>query len=135
MPTQEQIRNALAASLSTIPGLQATGYMMSSPTLPHAYVTPSEIDYLAAMGGVVTGQTYALVVLVGLGSDIGAQKLLDRMLEPVGEMSVKAAVEADKTLGGVIDAVIVTRASGYRLYAREGSTPALGCEWTVEVLT
>lgn len=55
---------------------------------------------------------------------------LDELLEPIGERSVRTLLEADRTLGGLVDDLIVIANSGYRLYpGPEG--PVLGAEWTV----
>jgi hypothetical protein len=47
-------------------------------------------------------------------------------------LSVKAAIEADKTLGGAVNQAQVTQVSGYRKFGVDTSpVKYLGAEWTV----
>ena len=46
-----QIRNALADALKTIPGIQASPYLMSDPTMPSAAVMRGPVEYDQAMSG------------------------------------------------------------------------------------
>lgn len=127
------IREGLAANLATIPGLAESAYLLSNPTPPAAEVQPSEIEYHQAFQN--GSELWRLVVRVFVGntSDKGAQIRLDRMLASSGDYSVKAAIEADKTLGGACDALKVTGCSGYRVFSRDGAPGVLGAEWQVEV--
>lgn len=134
MATPAQIRAGLAANLATIADTQISAYMLSSPTPPAIHVFPERVDYHAAMQNGMERNRYTVQAFVGFTSDIGAQKRLDLMLESSGATSVKAAIEASPTLGGVVDDLEVTEATGYRIYALEGARgPVLGCEWAVEI--
>lgn len=128
-----EIRVALAASLETIPRLNQSAYLLSQPTLPQAEIQPDAVTYDLAFDRGLDRYTLIIRVQVGQAQNIGAQKTLDRMLAPSGEYSIKAAVEADGTLGGVCDDLRVVDCTGYRVYLREGGPPALGAEWRVEV--
>lgn len=131
-----EIREGLRARLDTITGLQASAYLLSNPTPPCAEIQPGEIEYDRAMARGMDGTQMTVRVYVGNTTDIGSQKRLDRMLAPAGADSVKAAIEADRTLGGVVDDLRVTRCSGYRVYSRAGMPNAtvLGAEWDIEVI-
>ena len=50
--------------------------------------------------------------------DIAASSKLDAFLAVDGLHSVKAAVEADPTLGGTVDDLRVVTATGYKVYGR-----------------
>lgn len=137
------IRTALAASLEPLVTSrqlsQADAYQLSSPSPPCAFVTVGPTTYDGAMGRGHDELTFLVVVLVGFSSDIEAQAALDQMLASSGPTSVKALIQADKRLGGACQTLRVTEATGPRLYALDttrGSTtaPALGAEWTVEIL-
>jgi hypothetical protein len=128
------IREALADSLSVIPGLNQSAYLLSNPTPPCAEVQPGETEYDLAMHRGLDRWTLTVRVMVGASTDQGAQRLLDKMIESSGALSVKAAVEADSTLGGACSDCSITRCTGYRLITREGQSPLLGAEWIVEVL-
>lgn len=134
-PTLAELRAGLAANLDTIPSTQVSAYMLSAPTPPSIYVYPQQVDYDGTMQRGMDAWTFTVQAFVGLTSDIGAQKKLDLMLAPTGTNSVKASVEADRTLGGKASDLRVTEATGYRVYTLEGARgPVLGCEWTVDVI-
>lgn len=128
------IREALAANLTAVTGLQETPYMLSRPTPPVAEVVPGPIEYDQTYGRGEDELRFTVRVMVGKVTDRGSQKRLDRMLAPTGTDSIKTAVESNPTLGGLIDDLHVTGASGYRQFRREGGSPLLGAEWTVRVL-
>lgn len=132
--TLTQIREGLAANLAAIDGCQVSAYMLSNPTPPTVHVYPGDIDYDLAMHRGLDKWTLTVQAFVGMVSDQGAQVKLDAFLAPSGATSVKAAVESDKTLGGLVSDLQVVSCSGYRVYARESGGPVLGAEWTVEVL-
>lgn len=134
MATPAQIRAGLAANLASIADTQISAYMLASPTPPVIQVLPERVEYHGAMQNGLERNRYTVQAFVGFTSDVGAQKKLDKMLEPTGATSVKAAVESDATLAGVVEHLTVTEATGYRVYALEGARgPVLGCEWTVEI--
>src|SRR3989304_8197476 len=116
MATVAEIREGLRANLATITGCQVSAYMLSQPTTPCLYVVPGDIEFDQAMQRGMDRWTFRVVALAGLASDIGAQKKLDEFLAPSGATSVKAAGEADRTLGGVVDALRVTAPTGSRPY-------------------
>lgn len=129
----KQIREGLAGRLGTIAGWQVSAWMLSSPTPPCMYVVPGETSYDLAMQRGLDGQEMRIVALAGLSSEIGAQLKLDELLAKSGATSLKAAVEGDRTLAGVVSDLLVTGASGYRTYAQPGGQAYLGCEWAVTV--
>lgn len=136
MPSFAEIREGIAANLDTIPGLQASAYVLGNATPPAAEVEPgwgseSAISYDKAFQRGLDGYAFTVRVLVGNAHDIGAQKRLDKMIAPSGSSSVKAAVEANPTLSGAIDDLRVTECGGYRRYGNEGRV--LGAEWKVQV--
>lgn len=135
--TIAQIRAGLKTRLDAIDGWQVSAYELASPTPPaiHVGLHPDGIDYDRAMRRGMDGLMFRVVAMSGLTTDIGSQKKLDTLLAPSGATSVKAAIEGDPTLGGVIDNLAVRTASGYGVYKTEGARgPVLGCEWTVEII-
>lgn len=127
------IRAGLAARLATIEGLQQSAYVLAQPTPPAVEVMPGPIDYDLAMGRGLDRRNFTVRAFVGLTGDIGAQKLLDKLLAKDGPQSIKAAIESDPTLGGVVDDLHVRRNTGYRVFVK-GSDQVLGSEWEIEVL-
>lgn len=133
MTTLAQVREGIALNLSTIADVQVSAYMLGNPTPPAIEVVPEQVTYDLAFQRGMDQWNVTVRAFVGLTTDVGAQKRLDLMLASSGANSVKAAVEASPTLGGAVDDLRVTRASGYRTYTFEGRPPVLGAEWAVEV--
>lgn len=134
MATMKQIREGLAANLSVLDGVQASPYVLSSPTPPCVYVKPAEVDYHRTFGAGVNGvksYVFSVRAIVALGLDQGAQIKLD---EFVSSGSVQTALEADKTLGGVAQNVEVNGMTDYAQVLLGDSQQAFMADFTVEVL-
>lgn len=131
--TSFEVREAIAQVLRRqIRGLQAQPYVMANPTPPSADVRRGPVEYDQAMHGGVTHWTFLVRVYVAGATDRGAQNRLDVYLNPTGAGSIKAAIESDTTLGGIVSDLQVTTATGEQAYELNG-TQVLGSEWTVEV--
>ena len=129
------IREGFATALREIDGLQAYAYMLAQPTLPAAWVIPDEIEYDMAFGRGHDDWYMLVQVFVSSGiDDLAAQKRLDQMLASAGPLSVKEALEADATLGDLIEDLRVETCSGYRTYPRQDGSMWLGAEWRVKVV-
>lgn len=126
------IRAALAASLQPAFDGQTFPYQQFNPTPPCAQVSRGPVTYDEAFGAGVNQMTFIVTAFVALTSDQGAQTLLDDYLAPTGAKSIKAALEADETLGGQIQTLHVTDATGETVFNREQGGPVLGSQWTVE---
>lgn len=133
MAELRDIRKALAASLEgTVEG-QISAYMLASPTPPCAYVFPDETEYHQAFDNGAENWGLVVRVLVSDVFDQGSQETLDQYLASDGPLSVKAALEADDELGGIVSSLMVERTTGYRQY-QVGTGMALGADWIVNVL-
>ncbi len=125
------IREALAKALQPL-GFQVSPWVLSDPTPPCAYVTVGAEDYHQAMGiPGMTSMNFVIFVLVGLVTDIGAQKQLAPMMALEGSKSVKALLEGDRSLGGLAQSIVVEGRTGERVYRIPNRV--LGCEWAVVV--
>jgi hypothetical protein len=135
-PTLKMIREGVAANLMEVFGdsWQVSPYMLSNPTTPSMHTIPDPVEYDGAMQRGMDTWTLIVQAFVGLASDIAAQMLLDELLEPSGPGSLKAAIEAEPTLGGRVDDLHVTRASGYKVFVLEGRAGVLGCDWEVTII-
>ena len=138
MAVLADIRVALAAALQpaldAVGGGQPSAYTLESPTPPTLWVMgPDQIVYDMTMRRSGFDQWTMIVQgFVGSPLDKAAQVNLDLWLAPSGATSVKAAIEADRTLGGIVDDLTVTEASGYRRYQFQTNGPTvLGCDWSV----
>lgn len=133
MATMAEIREGLAANLSSIQDVQVSAYMLSAPTPPAMHIFPSEIEYDQAQQRGLDIVTMTVQAFVALGVDIAAQITLDELLAQSGVRSVKTAVEADSTLGGKVQDVHVTAATGYQPFPTKDGGAILACSWTVLV--
>lgn len=136
MPTTTitQIREGLATNLATIPDTQISAYMLVSPLPPVIHILPAGIDFDHSMHRGLDVLTFTVEAFVAMGLDVGAQIRMDKMLSPSGPLSVKAAIEANKTLGGLVDDTWVERVGGYRLVELpEMEQKALSVDWVVRV--
>lgn len=130
-----QIRDALADALRGIPGVIVYPRWKGAVSPPCLVVGgPENLDYDTTMGR--GGDTYRVLVrgFVGRGDDEAAQARLDEWLDSAGLRSVKAAVERDATLGGVVDYARVVQGRNYGDYD-VGDVKLLGFEWICEVQT
>jgi hypothetical protein len=141
MATLTDIREQLAVSLANgVANLQASAYLLANPTPPAAEIVPGHdirhplTTYDLTMQRGLDKWWLTVRIYVGVPTDIAAQKQLDAMLATHGTGSVKAAIEADPTLGGVAQYTRVTEVIGYRMFDRQNQAPLLGAEWLVEVL-
>ena len=130
--TVSQIRAGLATNLATVTGAQISSYQLANPTTPAFAIFPAATEYNQAMARGLDKWTFTVQAIVSAAVDQNGQQQLDEYLAPTGSTSVRAALETDRTLAGVVQNLVVTRVSGYVLYA-DAQPPALGCEWTVDV--
>jgi hypothetical protein len=136
------IRTAIKQSLDGLE-LQVYDYVPDSPNVPCLIVYPRPFDYdstyTASTGATVAHSndiTFVVMCLAGTVNMKGAQQTLDGWLSDTGASSVKAAIETDEELGGVVSSVDVTRVDSYgTIQLQDGGTRYLSAEILVEVLT
>ncbi|HEY7821844.1 MAG TPA: hypothetical protein VIG24_03365 [Acidimicrobiia bacterium] len=131
MASVSALRTALASSMSAIPGLRTSSTVPDNPRPPIAVVMPERIAYdLNARRGADTFY-FTVILIVSRADDRSAQNSLDGYL--TGATSVKAAIEADRTLGGVANTVRVTEMTNYASLP-VGEVLYLSAQFTVEVV-
>jgi hypothetical protein len=129
----QTILAALATALDAIPGLRVFDYMPDAIAPPTAIVQlPEAINYDLTFGRGADTYDLRVLLLVAKGSDRAATKNLASYLDAGGPTSVKAAVEANDTLGGLVDVANVKRARGVGAYTVAG-VEYLGAMFDVEV--
>lgn len=107
--TTSEVKTALARALKSIKGLRAYDYQPDQPNPPMAWPTVDDITYHGAMAGGNVVYRMTVSVIVGRAAERSAQAFLDRLTAFDG--GVREAVEEDRTLGGVVQDVIVRGAS------------------------
>ena len=114
MTSVTEIRKAIRELLADVPG---TVQVLAGPS---EYATGPGFDKLG----------FVVSIHVGPPSPKG-EETLDELIAPSG---VKATLEADDKLGGLVSDLTVTRSSGHRLFELPSAEQVLGAEWTVQIL-
>lgn len=133
--TLAEIRAGLETRLATIPNVNTAAYMSDSPNdLTLQVMGPDLIEYDLAMHRGLDRWTIIIQAFSGSPDSTAAQENLDSWLAPTGANSVKAAIEGDATLGGIVQGARVMRSSGYRVYdfPNQGGK-MLGTEFFIDV--
>lgn len=134
MSVTDDIRAALASKLQAgFTGWQVSQYLLANPEPPSLDISTGPIAYDTAMAYGNYDLRFIVRALVQWGDSGAAQAALDPLLDQTGTSSVKAVLEADKTLGGTVSSLRVTDASEVKVYTIEGSSNAPGVEFMVEV--
>lgn len=107
-PTILEVMQAIESALDNITGLRTTEFIKDQMSPPFAMVGVPDIpDYHGAFrSGSMTISPRVYVFTSAVVDRIGQAKLA-AYANPVGAESIKAAVEADNTLGGVVAQVVV----------------------------
>ena len=128
--TTSEIKTALAAALRTIKGVRAYDYQPDQPNPPMAWSTMDSVAYHGAMRGGNVVYRFTVSMIVGRVSERSSQGFLDRLLSYDG--GVREAIEADRTLGGVVQDVIV-RGAGNIMTMTANDTSYFTVDFEVEV--
>ena len=112
--TITQVKDGLKAAIQNVSGLRAFDYQPDQVNPPFAFPTLDEIRYHQtgfATGGVV--MDFTITVVVQRSVERVAQDALDKYMTWDGTQSIRAAIEADRTLGGVCEDLIVNSAGNF----------------------
>lgn len=126
------IRAGLATRLGSITGLRSGPTIPDNVNPPYAIISPSSVDYHRAFNNALSTYNFNVMVVVGRVSERTSQNSLDAYCSPTGSSSIRVAIEADRTLGGVVFDTIVT---GMRNYGSVtiGETNYLAAEFDIAV--
>jgi hypothetical protein len=105
--TVSQVATGLATRLATISGLRTSAYQPEQLNPPFAFPTLNRIEYHRAFAGGDVVMDWTVNVIVGRYVDRNSFAILDDFLSYSGAKSVRAAIEADKTLGGVCQTLVL----------------------------
>jgi len=105
--TVSQVATGLQTALSAISGLRTFSYQPEQENPPFGYPQINSINYHRAMQGGDVVMDWTVFVIVGRWLDRTAHTALDDYLSYSGSKSVRGALEADLTLGGVCQTLIV----------------------------
>lgn len=129
MTTLAETRDGLEARLNTINGLRVVPYVPEDANYPAAIIRRNPLVNYQEAGSLRA--VYRVIVLVP--ATVDRQQLdLEPYIEPTGAQSIPAAIEADRTLGGLKVDAVVTDATDVDL-AQMGLTNVYGLSLNVLV--
>ena len=105
--TVSSVATAIKTALATIPNLRTYDYQPEQINPPTAFPILDSINYHRAFQGGNVEMNWSIIVIVGRYLDRVAHANLDGFLSYSGASSVRAALEADKTLGGVVQTSVL----------------------------
>lgn len=131
MGTLRDVQTGLSGALGTILGLRVYDFPSDRVEPPAAVLSLPETPYDVTLGGRSDEWTFPLWILVAKADDKASYGEMVDYLEADGPKSIRAVIEADRTLGGACDTVAVIRARP--LFATVAGTEFLAVEFTLEV--
>lgn len=105
--TVSQVATGIRNRLATISGLRVFNYQPEQVNPPIGFPVLNQIRYHGAYSGGMVEMDWSIVVVTGRWLDRTAHTALDGYLSYSGATSIRAAIEADKTLGGIVDTLVV----------------------------
>jgi hypothetical protein len=97
------VRAALAAAVAPLDGLQASPYDVAAASPPQFVIREAAIDYVDLPPRAMSAVEFRCRLIAGPANDRArAFAVVDRYQMNSGPTSIVAALEADKTLGGLI---------------------------------
>lgn len=117
--TITEVKQGLATALAAITGLRTFAFQPDQLNAPIAFPTLDNILYHRTMKTAMTEMTFTITAIVRKADSRAAQTQVDPYVSASGAFSVRAALEADRTLGGKVDDLIVNSAGGYSIVTAE----------------
>lgn len=130
--TLQQQADGLQTALATIDGLRVFDHVPDSWATPCSFVIPDTVEFWNAFSGGDATHNWTATVVVGRQSDRSSQRQLFEYMSYSGAKSVRAAIEADRTLGGVVQSLIVDRADNVRMVS-QGDQAYLAVDFAVRI--
>lgn len=130
--TASDLQTALQNRLATIPGLRVADHLPEAVNPPMAVVGLQQVTYHRAMRGGLSTWLYLVTVIAGRMGQRSSQLTIDTWISYDGAGSVRAAIEADPTLGGKADSLIVEDMVAIRPLIL-GDETYISCEFNVNV--
>jgi len=105
--TVSQVADGIKVRLATVSGLRTFSYQPEQLNPPVAFPVLESVEYHRAFGGGDVQMRWQVFVIVGRYLDRVAHSNLDGFLSFSGATSLRAAIEADRTLGGVVNTLVL----------------------------
>lgn len=131
----ELVRTGIKNAIAEGTGLEATS-LKDNPKPPCVIVYPDAPIQLDLTFDGLQEPKFCVLILVPYNDTQDAQEALGRYLETEGDFSVKAAIENDSTLEGLVHGVHVSELRSYGVMSmHDGGTRYLSAELIAEVIT
>jgi hypothetical protein len=127
-----QIAEGLRVRLATVSGLRTSVSQPEQINPPQAYPQLEGVNYHRAFAGGDVVTDWSLIVIVGRYTDSRAYAALDAYLSYGGASSIRAAVEADPTLGGVVSTLLLSSSASI-VPETQGDAEFMLARWTCQV--
>lgn len=105
-----EVRDGLKKNLQEINGLRVYDLVPDNPQPPSAIIGQLDLTFDLNNARGLDQANIDVLVIVQRFSERTGQEKLDKYLSGTGDYSIKAAIEADKTLDGAVDTLRVTSA-------------------------
>jgi hypothetical protein len=105
--TVSQVAEGIKTRLATVSGLRTFSYQPEQVNPPVAFPVVESVEFHGAFGGGDVRMRFGVFVIVGRYLDRVAHANLDGFLSYSGETSLRAAIEGDRTLGGVANTLVL----------------------------
>ncbi len=132
-PSVSTIAAALQTALETITGLRTAPYLSDTISPPVALVAIEEVEFHGAFAGGDVTHRFTVFVIVGRASDRAGLEALEAYMSQAGTLSIRAALEADPTLGGVVSSAYVSKSGPPASVAIGGTATYISVPFLVEV--
>lgn len=129
--TIADLRAGLAEAMSSLLRVRVYEQIPDQPQPPAAVIQLAGVTYDSTFARGSDDYTFTLLLISGRADDRTAQTRVEAWIAGHGDGSVKTAIEADPTLGGICGACRLTEATGLQTYDRADGTQLLGVEFTV----
>jgi hypothetical protein len=128
------LRDGLKTRLAAVSGIYTHDTIPDDVYPPAAIVGfPTTVRYDFAMRTPVSRYTFPVRVIAGRTTERESQDRIDDLCSPDGASSIRAAVDADPTLGGVAHSSRVVEARDFGVYEVAGVS-YIGGEFEIEVI-
>jgi hypothetical protein len=130
--TASQIQAAVSAALATVPGLRVADHLPEQVAPPMAVIQMETVTYHRTMQGGTSEWAFLISLIAGRMGERSAQRQLDGWLSYDGSQSIRAALEVDPTLNGIVQSLIVAEMASIRLLTM-GDATFLTCDFNLTV--
>ena len=134
MASIKALRDGLKTRLAAVSGIYTHDTIPDDVYPPAAIVGfPTSVRYDFAMRTAVSRYLFPVRVIAGRTMEAQSQDTIDDLCSPDGALSIRAAVDADPTLGGVAHSSRVVEARDFGVYEVAGVS-YIGGEFEIEVI-